>query len=314
MLKGDTMARTPTTTEAPPTNARPVSPLPLLLPYAREIQRAVAGDVPGMPRLKPLTLPKRLIARQRLVRGMSTFMAAAPRSTDEERIRLARKLAVHIIRDNWQPIGSDITHGIQWFAANRAALSSRLSLSGAIRLQKIKRKRELDQQMKAALARWNADMRALDVPMPVIFSDEGYQLRELTTGRHLVNIGSEAHNCLARRIGDTYLAHDGYWSQMRDGTRHLFALRLGEELHAVFSIAPPDLGEIQFLAPRESVVDILRRCMPAVETATGHPVPKIYRSWLGDGQADTPSLERLSAPPPCRVTPTPSNDNARVGE
>jgi hypothetical protein len=285
------------------------SDVPFLLPFAREVRRAVDGEVPGFPRLKPLPFPKRLIARQRLMRGMSSFVAAAQRNTEEERIRFARKLAVHIIRDNWQPIGSDIILGVQWFAAHRAALSSRISLSGAIRLQKIRRKRDLDQQMKTAMARWHAALQVPDEPMPVVLSLDGYELRRLTTGRHLVNIGIAAHNCLARRVGETYLPHDVYWMQLREGTRHIFALHRAETLLAVFSIAPTDHSEVQFLAPREHVVDILTRCVPAIETATGHAVPKSFTSCLAAGEV----VALHPQPHPAAPTPTPSNDNAEVG-
>lgn len=279
-------------TDTAGTERKRVSALPFLLPYAREIRRAVAGDVPGLLDLKPLPFPKRLIARRRLMRGMSSFVAAAQRSTEEERIRFARKLAVHIIRDNWHPFGSDIMLGVHWFAANRNALSSRLSLSGAVRLQKIKRKRDLEHQMQTALARWHADMQAPDVPMPVILSHGGHQLSELTTARHLVEIGIEAGNCLARRVGTTNLPHDSYWNQMRTGTRHIFALRSGGDLIAVFSIAPPDHGEIQFLIPRASVIAILKRCAPAVVAATGHPVPHIFHRWVSDDEAPHPTPRR----------------------
>lgn len=286
-----------------------VSAVPFLLPYAREVRRAVEGDVAGFPRLKPLSFPKRHLARQRLVRGMSSFVAAAPRNTEGERIRFARKLAVHIIRDNWQPIGSDIILGVQWFAAHRAALSSRLSLSGAIRLQKMRRKRDLNQQMRAAIKHWHAALQVPDEPMPMVVSFEGYEIRRLTTARHLVSIGIAANNCLARRIGNTYLPHDVYWMQLRDGTRHIFTLRRAETLLAVFSIAPPDHSEVQFLAPREHVAGILKRCVPAIEAATGHAVPKSFTLRLTGGEA----VPLHPQPHPATPTPTPSNDNAEKG-
>lgn len=281
------------------------SPVPFLMPYAREVRRAIEGDVPGQRPLKALSFPKRLLARRRMVHGMSSFIAAARHSSEEERIQFARKLAVHIIRDNWQPLGSDIRLGVQWFALNRTALPSRLSFSGAIRLQKVKQKRDLDEERKTALARWHADMMVPDVPMPVIFAEQGYQLRKLETTRHLVRMGIAANNCLARRIGKTYVPNERYWNQLNASARHIFALHQDDSLRAVFSIMPPDLGEIQFLAERASVADAMERSIPAIESAMGHPVPKIFRSWIG--KDETPFQEPFFSHQP--LTP-PRNRNA----
>lgn len=279
-----------------------VSPLPYLLPYGREVRRAVAGDVPGVRPLKPLSFPNRLQARRRLLHGMSSFCAKAPFTTAEERIQFARKLAVHIIRDNWQPLGSDIRHGVQWFADNRPALPSRLSLSGAIRLQKVKDKHELEQQILAANAYLHADMHAPDVPVPLIFSHGGYHLGQLTTARHVLDTGIEANNCLARHIGKTRVPHDVYWSQLHDGTRHIFTLRRHGELLVVFSIVPPYMTEIQFRTPRNTIIHILRRCIPAIEAASGCAVPVSFHRLLERNQ------------PMTRIPSAITNDNARGSE
>jgi hypothetical protein len=295
------MADDPTMPDNLP-HGRRVSAVPFLLPYAREIRRAANGDVPGMPRLKPLLLPKRPHSRKRLLNGMSSFVAAAPGNTVDERIQFARKLAAHLIRDNWQSLGSDVTLGILWFARNRKALSSRLSLSGAIRLQKNRRTHDLKQQLNAAYALWQADIVTPAAPAPVIHTHEGHSLEQLTTGRHLADIGREARNCLAQRIGDDFIAHPNYWSQLTRGERHFFALRHGGVLLAVISIAPPYLSKMQVLASRATVIDILKGCVPAIEAATGHPIPKSFRKWLGEDQADTPSLDQHE-PPPSMVDP-----------
>lgn len=269
-----------------------ISPLPYLLPYGREVRRAVAGDMPGVRRLKPLSFPSRLQARRRLLHGMSSFCAKTPFTTTEERIQFARKLAVHIIRDNWQPIGSDIRLGVEWFSDNRNALPSRLSFSGAIRLQKVKHKRELDQQTKAALAHWFADMHAPDVPMALIFSHGEYHLRQLTTARHVLDTGTEANNCLAHRIGGTHVPNKAYWDQLRDGARHIFTLRRAGVLLVVFSIAPPSITEIQYLAHSKDIADVLKTCIPAIEAAMACTVPVSFRRLLDKSEGDhlPPSL------------------------
>lgn len=279
-----------------------ISPLPYLLPYGREVRRAVAGDLPGVRRLKPLSFPNRLQARRRLLHGVSSFCAKTPFTTAEERIQFARKLAVHIIRDNWHPIGSDIRLGVEWFSDNRSALPSRLSFSGAIRLQKIKHKRELEQQIWAAKAYWHADMHAPDVPMTLIFSHGEYHLRQLTTARHVLDTGTEANNCLAHRIGEAHVPNKAYWDQLRDGTRNIFTLRRAGVLLVVFSIAPPYLTEIQFLAHSKDIIDVLKACVPAIEAATACTVPVSFHRLLEISEArhatgnPTPTLCNGNAP------------------
>jgi hypothetical protein len=283
-----------------------ISPLPCLLPYGREVRRAVAGDVPGVRTLKPLSFPNRPQARRRLLFGMSSFYAKAPFTTAEERIQFARKLAVHIIRDNWRRVGTDIRLGVEWFADNRTALPSRLSFSGAIRLQKAKDKHALEQQILLANTYWHADMHAPDVPVPVIFSHGEYHLGQLTTARHLLDTGIEAGNCLAQRMGKACVPNVVYWTQLRDGTRHIFTLRRAGVLLVVFSIAPPYLTEMHYLTRGKDIVDVVKRCIPAIETVSSR-VPVSFHRLLDNGQADHgPSHQCLVLPPAS------TNDNAPV--
>lgn len=247
--------------------------LPYLMPYAREIIRAAQGDIPHHPRLKPLRVPKLYRLRWRLKHATYSFISETPFTTVDERIRFARKLIVHLIRDNRLPLGSDIGLGVRWFRLNRAALSSPLSFSGAIRLQKLKQSREENQRIKAARQYWSAEMLRPDVPMPLILSHEGYELRELTTARHLVEIGKEAQNCLARRVGDVFLPNDVYFNHVRAGMCHIYTLRRAGKLLVVFSLTTRSRVEIQHLVHGEDIQAILKHCIPVIEAATGYIMP-----------------------------------------
>ena len=294
------------TNRALPTRA---SIMPQLMPYAREILRAAQGDIPHHPPLKPLQVPKLHRLRWRLKHATYSFIAETPYPTSDERIRFARKLIVHLIRDNWQPLGSDIGLGVRWFRLNRAALSSPLSFSGAIRLQKLKQSREENQRIEAARRYWRAEMLRPDVPMPLILSHEGYELRELTTARHLVEIANAAQNCLARRVGDVFLPNDVYFNHVRAGTCHIYTLRRAGQLLVVFSLTTRSRFEIQYLVHGEDIQAILKHCIPVIEAATGYIMPVSFPHLQDETVTDADRTPRH--PSPAHRSST-SNVNAPV--
>lgn len=286
-----------------------VCALPQLMPYAREIRRAAQGDIPHHPPLKPLQVPKLHRLRWRLKHATYSFIAETPFTTSDERIRFARKLIVHLIRDNWQPLGSDVGLGVRWFKLNRAALSSPLSFSGAIRLQKLKQSREENQRIEAARRYWHSEMLRPDVPMPLILSHEGYELRELTTARHLVAIGKEAQNCLARRVGDVFIPNDVYFNHVSAGTCHIYTLRRAGKLLVVFSLTTHSRAEIQYLVDGEGIQAILKHCIPVIDAATGYIMPVSFPHFQDEAAPDAGRTPQH--PSPAHPSST-SNDSAPV--
>lgn len=102
----------------------------------RAVECALAGDVPGAPPMKPLTLPKANAALESLRSVMISFIRLCGDHTDDDLVRFARKVTVYFTRHS-APDETALIRGAGYYAAHRNALSSKLSFAGAARLQEL---------------------------------------------------------------------------------------------------------------------------------------------------------------------------------
>jgi hypothetical protein len=214
-----------------------------------------AMGAPGEGRIRFPRAPRAFLL---LLSWTYTFLQHSPASDDATRTAFIRKLAHYLIRCGTQDENNTaFLDGVVWFLTNPEHIQSRMSFARAVRLRAQQLKRTIPAGIDTA------------PPYPVLFTGDGYTFVELIHPVHLIRIGLEAGNCLARHRGKTAYANPNYWRAMNGGPLHLYALSDTERLRCVFSAIPGKFGECEFIGPRPELDPIFRKCLEAVERQLG---------------------------------------------
>ncbi|WP_414462378.1 hypothetical protein [Hyphomicrobium sp. DY-1] len=239
-------------------------------PYLPEtIDRALRGDLPDGPPLKPLALNRRAATMQPLRATLTHFAQLTNGASPEDMIRFARKLAVYLTRHP-SPDAEPLIRGAGYFAANRQTLRSKLSFAGAARLQGVmwrafenRQRRQLKAYVKSQL----------DLPLTaprLLLARHDYRLTMLTHPRHLVDLAvkTKTKRLVAWIDGRAY-PHRVYADQLLSGDRRFFTLSRADHICLWFASIDTSIIEMHVITPHEELVDILADCVPAVERITG---------------------------------------------